>query len=36
MRRSELKALIEQGRVKNAPFRLVRASDRTRLRKAFA
>jgi hypothetical protein len=32
MRRSEMKALIEQGRMTNAPFRLRRIADRTRVR----
>jgi len=32
MRREQMKTLIEQGRMTNAPFRLKRISDRTRLR----
>ena len=32
MRREELKLLIEQGLVTNAPFRLRRSGDRIRLR----
>jgi hypothetical protein len=32
MRRSEMKILIEQGRMTNAPFRLRRIADRTRVR----
>jgi hypothetical protein len=34
MRREQMKTLIEQGRMTNAPFRLKRISDRTRLRSA--
>jgi hypothetical protein len=32
MRREEMKALIAQGRMTNAPFRLRRIADRTRVR----
>ena len=32
MRRAELKELIDQGLATNAPFRLKRAGDRTRIR----
>ena len=33
MRRAELKELIDQGLATNAPFRLKRAGDRTRIRR---
>ena len=32
MRRAQMKTLIEQGRMTNAPFRLKRMGDRTRFR----
>jgi hypothetical protein len=32
MRRAEMKALIAQGRMTNAPFRVIRIADRTRVR----
>ena len=34
MRREQMKTLIEQGRMTNAPFRLKRMGDRTKLRNA--
>jgi hypothetical protein len=34
MRREQMKTLIEQGRMTNAPFRLKRISDRPRFRNA--
>ena len=36
MRRAEMKALIEEGRMQNAPFRLRRIADRTKVREIRA